>query len=97
MTVTVYVPIDAGALSLGADEVAAAIAAEAGRRGTQVTLKRNGSRGAYWLEPLIEVVTPAGRCAYGPVTVGDVRALFDADFLHGGAHALRLGPTEEIP
>jgi formate dehydrogenase iron-sulfur subunit len=97
MTVTVYVPIDAGALSLGADEVAAAIAAEAGRRGTQVTLKRNGSRGAYWLEPLIEVVTPAGRCAYGPVTVGDVRALFDADFLHGGAHALRLGPTEAIP
>jgi formate dehydrogenase iron-sulfur subunit len=97
MTVTVYVPIDAGALSLGAGEVAAAIAAEAGRRGTQVTLKRNGSRGAYWLEPLIEVVTPAGRCAYGPVTVGDVRALFDADFLHGGAHALRLGPTEAIP
>jgi formate dehydrogenase iron-sulfur subunit len=97
MTVTVYVPIDAGALSLGAGEVAAAIAAEAGRRGTQVTLKRNGSRGAYWLEPLIEVVTPAGRCAYGPVTPGDVRALFDADFLHGGAHALRLGPTEAIP
>ncbi len=97
MTITVYVPIDAGALSLGAGEVAAAIAAEAGRRGTQVTLKRNGSRGAYWLEPLIEVVTPAGRCAYGPVTVGDVRALFDADFLHGGAHALRLGLTEEIP
>ena len=97
MTVTVYVPIDAGALSLGAGEVAAAIAAEAGRRGTQVTLKRNGSRGAYWLEPLIEVVTPAGRCAYGPVTVGDVRALFDADFLNGGAHALRLGPTEAIP
>jgi formate dehydrogenase iron-sulfur subunit len=97
MTVTVYVPIDAGALSLGAGEVATAIAAEAGRRGTQLTLKRNGSRGAYWLEPLIEVVTPAGRCAYGPVTVGDVRGLFDADLLHGGAHALRLGPTEAIP
>src|SRR5580658_3730914 len=97
MTVTVYVPIDAGALSLGAGEVAAAIAAEAGRRGTQVTLKRNGSRGAYWLEPLIEVVTPAGRCAYGPVTVVDVSLQIKADFLHGGAHALRLGPTEAIP
>jgi formate dehydrogenase iron-sulfur subunit len=97
MTVTVYVPADAGALSLGAGEVAAAIAAEAARRGTPVTLKRNGSRGAYWLEPLVEVLTPAGRCAYGPMTAGDVRALFDADLLHGGAHALRLGPTEEIP
>ena len=97
MTATVYVPMDAGALSLGAGEVAAAIAAEAARRGTQLTLKRNGSRGAYWLEPLIEVVTPAGRCAYGPVTVADVASLFAADFLHGGAHALRHGAAESIP
>jgi len=97
MTVTVYVPADAGALSLGAGEVAAAIAAEAARRGTPVTLKRNGSRGAYWLEPLVEVVTPGGRCAYGPVTVADVKSLFAADFLHGGAHALRHGAAESIP
>ena len=32
MTALVYVPIDAGALSLGAGEVALAIAAEAARR-----------------------------------------------------------------
>ena len=97
MTVVVYVPADAGALSLGAGEVAAAIAAEAARRGTPVTLKRNGSRGAYWLEPLVEVVTAGGRCAYGPVTAADVPSLFAADFLHGGAHALRHGATEAIP
>jgi len=29
--------------------------------------------------------------------VKDVAALFDADFLHGGGHALSLGPTEKIP
>ena len=59
---------------------------------------RNGSRGAYWLEPLVEVVTAAGRCAYGPVTRGRRAGRCSTpDFLQGGAHALRLGLTEEIP
>ncbi len=73
---TVYVPRDAGAQSLGADEVAQAIAAEGRRLNTPITLVRNGSRGAYALEPLVEVATPAGRVAYGPVTVADVPGLF---------------------
>ena len=76
MSTTVYVPGDAGALSVGAGEVAAAITAEAKRRGMQLTLVRNGSRGAYWLEPLVEVQTPRERCAYGPVRPADVPSLF---------------------
>ncbi len=96
MMTTVYVPKDAGALSLGADEVAHAIGAEARRRAAPVHLVRNGSRGAFWLEPLVEVVTPSGRIAYGPVTVADVPGLFEAGFLSGGAHPLALGPTEQI-
>ena len=97
MTTLVYVPGDAGALSLGAGEVARAIAEEAARRRAAVKVVRNGSRGAYWLEPLIEVLTPRGRLAYGPVTTGDVAGLFNADFLDGGSHALSLGATEAIP
>jgi formate dehydrogenase iron-sulfur subunit len=97
MTALVYVPIDAGALSLGAGEVALAIAAEAARRRAAVKVVRNGSRGAYWLEPLVEVLTPRARLAYGPVTAADVAGLFEADFLNGGSHALSLGPTGEIP
>ncbi|MEW5834649.1 MAG: NADH-ubiquinone oxidoreductase-F iron-sulfur binding region domain-containing protein [Pseudomonadota bacterium] len=97
MSFTVYVPRDASALSLGAEATASAIAAEAARRGIDVTLVRNGSRGMYWLEPMVEVATPGGRVAYGPVQADDVTALFDADFLHGGSHALALGPTEQIP
>ena len=96
MSVTVYVPCDASALSLGAEAVAETIAAEAARRGLDVTIVRNGSRGMFWLEPLVEVATPEGRIAYGPVQPDEVAALFDADFLHGGAHALALGPTESI-
>ena len=92
----VFVPRDASALSLGAEAVARAIVAEAGARGFDIELVRNGSRGLFWLEPLVEVDTPAGRIAYGPVGVDDVHSLFDADFLHGGAHALRHGRVEDI-
>jgi len=51
---TVYVPCDSSALSLGAEGVALAIAAEAARRNLNIKLVRNGSRGLYWLEPMIE-------------------------------------------
>ncbi|MGN6384331.1 MAG: formate dehydrogenase beta subunit [Dyella sp.] len=97
MSFTVYVPRDAGALSLGAEAAAAAIAAEASRRGLDVTIVRNGSRGLYWLEPMVEVTTDAGRVAYGPVQAEDVAGLFDADFLHGAQHALGHGLTDKIP
>ena len=92
MSTVVYVPGDAGALSLGAGEVAQAISAEARRRGADITLVRNGSRGVYWLEPLVEVQTAAGRMAYGPVSVTDVPGLFAAGECAAGLHgANRLG------
>ncbi|MFI3136911.1 MAG: NADH-quinone oxidoreductase subunit NuoF [Methylococcaceae bacterium] len=96
MSVTVYVPNDSSAVSLGADRVAMAIMAEAKKRGIEIDLIRNGSRGLYWLEPLVEVVTSAGRTAYAPVQVSDVVGLFDANFIEGGHHALCLGLTEEL-
>jgi len=94
---TVYVPGDAGAQSVGADEVAQAIAATAAAKGKAVEIVRNGSRGAYWLEPLIEVLTPSGRLAYGPVTAADLPGLFARDFLGGGTHPLSLGASDAIP
>jgi formate dehydrogenase iron-sulfur subunit len=97
MAARIYVPRDAAALSLGADDVAAAIAAEATSRRLDVTIVRNGTRGMCWLEPLVEVETPSGRVGYGPVTTTEVKALFDADFLHGGRHALAVGPVEAVP
>jgi len=96
MTTRVFVPSDTTARSLGADAVAAAIADEAKRRGADLTIVRNGSRGLYWLEPLVEVEVGGLRQAYGPVARGDVAGLFDAGFLEGGPHALAHGPTEKI-
>jgi len=81
---------------MDADEVARAIMAEAVRHGADVRLIRNGSRGLYWLEPLVEVATTRGRQAYGPVASEDVASLFAANFLDGGDHPLALGLTEEI-
>jgi formate dehydrogenase iron-sulfur subunit len=96
MSTTVYVPRDSSALSLGAGLVADTIAAEARRRGVDLRLVRNGSRGLYWLEPMVEVESDRGRLAYGPVAASDVASLFDANFLDGKAHPLALGPTAEI-
>ncbi len=95
--ITIYVPIDSAARSVGADDVAEVIQTEAAKRGIEIKLVRNGTRGMLWLEPLVEVATPAGRIAYGPVTVNDVAGLFKADFLKGSPHHLSRGLTDQIP
>lgn len=94
--IKVYVPRDSTALSLGADKTAQAIVAEAQKRGVEIELVRNGSRGLFWLEPFVEVATDKGRVAFAPVQPKDVPSLFDANFLHAGAHPLNLGLTEEL-
>lgn len=81
----IFVPRDSAARSMGADEVAAAFAA-AGHE-----IVRNGSRGLLFLEPLIEIETPEGRIAYGPVTAEDVPAIL----AKGASHPLHLGNIEE--
>jgi formate dehydrogenase iron-sulfur subunit len=96
-TVTLFVPKDSAAIAVGADEVVAAIERVAASRGLPVSIVRNGSRGLLWLETLIEVQTPAGRVAYGPVEADDVPELFDAGWLQGKPHALAHGLTEDIP
>ena len=83
----VYVSCDSAAVSVGADAVADTI-----RTQSSVEMVRTGSRGMFWLEPLVEVVTPEGRMAYGPVTPSDVPGI-----LAGGEHPLCLGLTDEIP
>ncbi|MFH1804188.1 MAG: NADH-quinone oxidoreductase subunit NuoF [Pseudomonadota bacterium] len=97
MTIKIYIPLDSASVALGADDVATAITKAARLRGMDITLIRTGSRGLYWLEPMVEIATDNGRIAYGPVTPDDVNALFDAGFITGGKHPLSLGKTEEIP
>jgi formate dehydrogenase iron-sulfur subunit len=93
----IFVSRDAAAQGVGANEVADAITREAAKRRLDIELVRNGSRGLFWLEPLVEVATEAGRVAYGPVTADKVAQLFEAGLPQGKPHALNLGLTEEIP
>jgi len=95
--IKVYVPRDSGARSMGADEVASAIAREAASQKLSVQIIRTGSRGLYWLEPLVEVETASGRVAYGPVQEADVASLFKAKFHEGAKHKLTLGNIEDHP
>jgi formate dehydrogenase iron-sulfur subunit len=93
----IYVPLDAAARSVGADDTARAIGVEARRLGIDIEIIRNGSRGLLWLEPFVEVATSAGRLAYGPVQPEDVPGLFAGGFTSGKAHPLGHGLTEEMP
>ncbi len=89
----VYVPNDSTARSVGADQVADAIA----RLRPDIEIVRNGSRGAYFLEPLVEVDSPEGRVGFGNVTSATVTQLFGASELPSAAHPLSLGMVEQHP
>ncbi|GGY77131.1 formate dehydrogenase beta subunit [Marinobacter zhanjiangensis] len=98
MATRIYVPCDTTALSMGADEVARLIGYHAGAQGVDMELVRNGSRGLFWLEPLVEIETDAGRIGYGPVEPDDVQGLVDAGLFDGKSeHPLFLGPVVDIP
>ena len=88
-----YLPLDSAAVALGADEIAQSIHLHAKAKGIELELVRNGSRGMVFLEPMAEVETPAGRMAFGPLTLADVPALF-GDL---AAHPKALGLTDDLP
>jgi formate dehydrogenase iron-sulfur subunit len=92
-----FISRDSGALALGADEVASAFHKAAERKGLKLEIVRTGSRGMYWLEPLVEVERPEGRIGYGPVTAADVESLLDGGMLEGKSHRLSLGLVADIP
>jgi len=97
MAARVFVPFDTTARALGADAVAREIEMAAKTRGLELEIVRNGSRGAFWLEPLVEVEHEGSRLAFGPVTVDDVESLLDAGFPGACEHPLALGETEQLP
>lgn len=97
MTQRFYLPQDTTAVALGADQVASTLAAEADKRKLSVSLVRNGSRGLFWLEPLLEVDTEQGRIAFGPAKASDIPGILDALASDAATHPLYLGATDDIP
>jgi len=93
MTRRVFVPRDAAALAVGADDVATAIQQAAERARQPIEIIRTGSRGMLWLEPLVEIEIDGVRHGFGPLEPGDVSGLFQADVAQ---HPKALGPVEQI-
>ena len=96
MKMRIFVPCDAAAIAVGADDVVTALEQTAEKRGQPIQIVRTGSRGLCWLEPMVEAASLKGRVAYGPVSPADVPSLFDA-IAGNGQHPLRLGLADEIP
>ncbi len=98
MTKHLYIPCDTTALSLGADQVAAAFQQAIDEQKLDVTIVRNGTRGMLWLEPLVEIETDQGRVGYSAVTPQQVDELITAGCLNGDQqHDSCIGLVEEHP
>jgi formate dehydrogenase iron-sulfur subunit len=101
MNMKFFVPQDTTALALGAHSVASTLACELEERGLKDEIIRNGSRGMFWLEPLLEVEIGDSRLAFGPVTPFDVSSILDSlssidKKSKSISHPLHLGEVEEI-
>ena len=92
----IFVPQDTTAVALGADAVALALEAAASSRGIELELVRNGSRGMFAYEPLLEVQQGGQRIAFGPVAVDDVASVIEALSGDAASHSLYLGPVADI-
>ena len=92
--VTLFLPRDAAARSVGADAVAERLQDIARQRGIALELVRTGSRGMLWLEPMLEIERDGVRHGFGPVGEDDVEALFEQGFAND--HPLALGPVESL-
>ncbi len=97
MNIRIFVPRDTTACALGANRLADRLAEETGRHNLEVELVRNGSRGAFWLEPLVEVERDGQRAAFGPLAESDLPGLLDAIDGDWSAHDKYLGPVDQIP
>ncbi|MCX8505293.1 MAG: formate dehydrogenase, partial [Alphaproteobacteria bacterium] len=99
MSVRIYISTrDSTSLSLGSDLVAAEMSRQATKLGQTIEIIATGSRGIYWLEPMVEIDTPQGRVGFGPVAPQDVAGLFEAGCFTNAAnakHALSLGLMED--
>lgn len=102
MSVRFFVASDTTVRAVGGEAVVRALAeAVAGEENIEIV--RNGSRGAFWLEPLLEVESDGQRFAFGPVTPADVADIVKLclAYASGGAnpsyHPLYLGALQDHP
>ena len=83
---TAYVSLDTSAVAAGAQQLEAALLSHG------ATVRRNGSRGLAWAEPLLELVAGQSRLAFRNVRAADVAAILE----RGAEHPQCLGEVDRI-
>ncbi|MEH6588069.1 MAG: NADH-ubiquinone oxidoreductase-F iron-sulfur binding region domain-containing protein [Halioglobus sp.] len=97
MTLRYLIPRDTTAVAVGANEVAAALALALAEQGSDAPIIRNGSRGAFWLEPLLEIESNDERVGFGPLEPEEVAGILALDPVARKEHPRYLGKLEEHP
>ena len=97
MTLTIFIPQDTTAVAVGANRVAAAFLERAKALDVDLQIVRNGSRGAFGLEPLVEAKRGEDRIAFGAVNVSDVPGIVDCLTSGSYEHETCLGSSADIP
>ncbi len=99
--IKIFVPRDTSACALGSDAIADQVERSIQESNLPLQLVRNGSRGLYWLEPMIEFEADNHRFAFGPVDSSTLTQILQAhpwelDEQERSNLSSYLGPTEEI-
>ncbi|QFU75622.1 formate dehydrogenase [Halioglobus maricola] len=89
-----YLPADTSAGALGADGLEAVFIAELD---SGDKLIRSGSRGAFWLEPLVEAEHAGRRVGFGNVDCESLREVLRLGPDHWSSHPAYLGDIDELP
>lgn len=97
MSLRYLIPRDTTAVAVGANEVAAALAVALSEQGSDAPVIRNGSRGAFWLEPLLEIESNDERVGFGPLAAEDVAGILGLDPAARKEHPRYLGNLDEHP
>ena len=88
-----YISKDALSESLGSNQVAKKLESHQ----QDFELIRTGSRGMFWLEPLLEIDTKIGRVGFGPITENDVDDIIKLNESDLKNHKNYLGVIDDIP
>jgi len=90
----IYISLDTTSESLGASKLVDWFS----YHHPEVEIVRTGSRGMFWLEPMVEIDTDGGRVGYGPVSVAEMPHLVEQGMLTGNESLdCYLGDVEKIP
>jgi formate dehydrogenase iron-sulfur subunit len=97
MSLRFFMPADTTSGAVGADRLAETLTEYILASAPEAELVRNGSRGAFWLEPLLEIEQDGERIGFGPINEDDLSEILALDKAAWASHARYLGPVEALP